>query len=156
MNRKLSKVALAILGFAGLALAVVGIALDGSGGGGAASPSGAGAPATATGETAPAGGHLSEQPAEIRTVVVSKGREPAPSPPGQVLHALRLKGSVPKGTVAATVMTDEECAPDAEGVSHCINRLRLAGGRVLVVRHPHRMMDVPCLSPGEHIRVRQT
>jgi hypothetical protein len=153
MNGKLSKVALAILGVAGLALAVIGIAQGGSGDGGA-SPDGAAAPAITAGETAPSGGHLTEQPAEMRTVLVSKGREPAPSPEGLMLHALRLKGSIPKGAVAATVMSDEECTPDAEGVSHCINRLRLAGGRVLVVRHPHRMMEVPCLSPGEHIRVR--
>jgi hypothetical protein len=154
MNGKLSKVALAILGSAGLALAVIGIVLGGSDGGGAGSPDGAAVPSTIGSEGAPSSGHLSEQPAEMRTLVVSKGREPAPSPPGQVLHALRLKGAIPKGAVAATVVSDEECAPDAEGVSHCINRLRLAGGRVLVVRHPHRMMEVPCLSPGEHIRVR--
>jgi hypothetical protein len=90
---------------------------------------------------------------EARTLVVSGGAEPAPSRPGEPLHALRLKGSIPSRPLAATVLTDENCAPDAAGVSHCVNRLRLADGRTLVVRHPHRMMEVPCLEPGEHVMV---
>ena len=150
---KRSKIALAVLGLAGLALAVIGIASGGSGGG-EGTASNAPAEVSTPVEPAAQGGHLSEQPSEMRTVFVASGREPAPSPPGRRLHALRVKGSIPKDAMAATVVTDEECAPDAEGVSHCINRLRLAGGRMLVVRHPHRMMDVPCLSPGEHVMVR--
>lgn len=62
---------------------------------------------------------------------------------------------VVKGVVAhrtsAVVLTDTRCNPDARGVSHCLNRLRLANGAVVTVRHDHRMMDMPCLSPGEHV-----
>jgi hypothetical protein len=108
------------------------------------------------GGSAPAGSaaHPGATPSnEMRTVVVSSDAEPPPSRPGEPLRALRLEGSVPSRPVAATVLTDEDCAPDADGVSHCTNRLRLPGGRTLVVRHPHRMMEVPCLEPGEHVMV---
>lgn len=90
-----------------------------------------------------------------RTVLVSAGREPAPSPPGRVLYALRIAGDVPGSTVQATVISDENCAPDARGISRCTNALRLRSGRILTVRHPHRMMEVPCLEPGEQVRVRR-
>jgi hypothetical protein len=53
----------------------------------------------------------------------------------------------------ATVVSDINCAPDAQGVSHCENQLRMTDGTMLTVRHNHRMMDTPCLSPGEHILV---
>jgi hypothetical protein len=51
----------------------------------------------------------------------------------------------------ALVLTDTRCAADAQGVSHCLNRMRLADGATITVRHDHRMMDMPCLSPGEHV-----
>lgn len=60
-----------------------------------------------------------------------------------------------KGVVAhrmrALVLTDTRCAADAHGVSHCLNRMRLADGTIITVQHDHRMMDMPCLSPGEHV-----
>jgi hypothetical protein len=65
-----------------------------------------------------------------------------------------VAGSRPIAPVAATVLTDENCEPDRFGVSHCINRLRLAGGRALTVRHDHNMGNDPCLSPGEQVVVR--
>lgn len=89
-----------------------------------------------------------------RTVFVSRGVEPAPSAPGSRLHAMRLSGPVPNRRSTATIMSDESCAADGRGISHCINRMRLANGKILTVRHPHRMMEVPCLSPGEHVVVR--
>jgi hypothetical protein len=51
----------------------------------------------------------------------------------------------------AMVMTDTRCNPDAQGVSHCLNRMRLADGTVITVQHDHMMMNMPCLSPGEHV-----
>ena len=88
-----------------------------------------------------------------RTVLVSSERMPAPSVPGSVLHALRISGVVPGSMTRATVLSDRDCAPDARGVSRCVNAMRLSTGRVLAVRHPHRMMNVPCLEPGERVRV---
>ena len=60
-----------------------------------------------------------------------------------------------RGTVShrmrAVVLTDTRCTPDAQGVSHCLNRMRLVDGTVVTVQHDHRMMNMPCLSPGEHV-----
>lgn len=94
-----------------------------------------------------------ERPAAVRTLVVSSEADPVPSQPGQTLRGRRVEGAMPSRTSLATVLTDEDCAPDAAGVSHCRNRIRLAGGRTLTVRHPHRMAEVPCMAPGERIRV---
>jgi hypothetical protein len=68
----------------------------------------------------------------------------------KVTQVRLLKGSVGH-RVRATVLTDTRCDPDVRGVSHCLNRVRLAGGAVVTVVHDHRMMDMPCLSPGEHV-----
>jgi hypothetical protein len=54
------------------------------------------------------------------------------------------------------VLTDEQCQPDAAGVSHCLNTIRLTSGQTIAVRHPHRMSEVPCLAPGERVTVRMT
>lgn len=67
------------------------------------------------------------------------------------LHAKLVGGTMPSATVQATVLSDEECEPDARGVSHCLNRLQLADGSEIQVRHPHDMTVVPCLAPGEHV-----
>lgn len=108
--------------------------------------------------TAPAGSsataHGPDAPGAIRTVLVARDRMPAPSRAGAPLHALRVAGPVPGRGVIGTVLSDEDCAPDARGVSHCLNAIGLPGDRVLQVRHPHRMVDVPCLSPGERVNVR--
>jgi hypothetical protein len=91
-----------------------------------------------------------EVPAEIRTVLVSL-EQPAPSPPGQVVHAQLESGAMPATPVQATVLTDEECAPDAAGISHCKNVVLLEDGTEVVLRHPHDMSVVPCLTPGEPV-----
>lgn len=140
---KLPKIIIAAATIAVVALAAVLVAVGSGGGGGGEATS----PAAAGGEGGAATG-------KARTVLVSTGAEPAPSSPGPVLHVLDLKGPVPRGPVAATVLSDENCEPDADGVSHCVNRLRLADGAMLTVRHPHRMMEVSCLEPGEHVTVR--
>lgn len=62
-----------------------------------------------------------------------------------------------KGTVArrmrAVVLTDMRCNPDAQGVSHCLNDMRLANGAVVRVVHDHRMATMPCLAPGEQVTI---
>mgnify|MGYP001014328007 CR=1 FL=1 len=99
-----------------------------------------------------AGAH--SQSTTTRTLLVSRRAMPEPSRPGAALNALRVAGVMPSGPDVGTVLTDEQCEPDAEGVSHCLNRLRLTDGRTLTVRHPHRMSEVPCMVPGETVRVR--
>jgi hypothetical protein len=70
------------------------------------------------------------------------------------MRALRLSGVVPRTAAVGTVVSDDDCAPDAAGISHCVNRIRMANGRMLSVRHPHRMAEVPCMTPGERVQVR--
>ena len=54
----------------------------------------------------------------------------------------------------AVVETDTNCDPDANGISHCSNRLRLSDGQSIEVRHDHNMRTSPCLVPGETVDVR--
>ena len=89
-----------------------------------------------------------------RTLLVSSEVMPSPSQPGSPLHAKRLSGPVPRASTG-TVLSDERCAPDANGLSRCLNRIRLSSGQVLSVRHPHRMMEIPCLAPGEKVIVKR-
>lgn len=91
-------------------------------------------------------------PPQTRVLVVSRSM-PAPSRPGTTLHGRLERGPMPHAPMHGTVLTDSECAPDAHGVSRCRNEVRLADGSTIVVRHPHDMAQVPCLSPGEPVRV---
>ncbi len=90
-----------------------------------------------------------------RTVVVFNHEPAAPSPSPLNLHAGLEEGKLPEGTVEATVLTDEDCAPDPQGISHCRNEVQLASGQTLVLRHPHEMQKVPCLAPGEKVLLRR-
>jgi len=91
-------------------------------------------------------------PAATRVVLVSAAM-PAPSSPGTTLHAQLSKGRMPAAKTYGTVVTDSECTPGFDGVSRCRNEIRLSDGRTLVLRHPHDMANVPCLSPGERVLV---
>ena len=73
---------------------------------------------------------------------------------GGIIVAYAVATPPPTQSSTATVLTDENCAPDRYGVSHCLNRLRLATGRVFTVRHDHNMHNDPCLSPGERVVIR--
>lgn len=95
----------------------------------------------------------SAQTSSLRTLVLQRGGNPAPSDPGSTLHGSIKRGALPANPVIATVLTDENCEPDAEGVSHCTNRIEMPNGTRLVVTHPHRMSEVPCLAPGEKVKV---
>ena len=68
--------------------------------------------------------------------------------------AYAISGTPPARTQLGTVLTDTNCQPDSYGISHCTNRIRLANGQALIVRHDHSMMNDPCLSPGERVHVR--
>lgn len=88
----------------------------------------------------------------VRTLVVSRGQPPA-SRPGALLHGRLVEGSMPNAATEGTVLSDEDCGADFRGISHCLNRIRLAGGREISVRHPHDMRKVPCFAPGEPVHV---
>jgi hypothetical protein len=118
------------------------------------------APAVPTQASHPADGHdhandpAHQQPPFVRTLAVHLDSEPGPSAHPERMRALLVDGKLPARPVEATVLTDEDCAADARGVSNCRNELRLPSGRTLAVRHPHRMAEVPCMTPGETVRVR--
>lgn len=124
------------------AASILVVALVAGCGGGVSTPAGA----QATGAT---------DDGAMRTVRVFD-REPAsPSPSATNLHAGLEKGALPKGQVVATVLTDEDCAPDRKGISHCRNEVSLPSGQIVVLRHPHAMHHVPCLAPGERVLLRR-
>lgn len=96
--------------------------------------------------------HLVAVPAAARTVAVSRTM-PMPSAHERRLSAMLEQGAMPSRAVMAEVMTDTNCAPDAEMISRCRNVMRLADGRQIVLRHPHDMTKIPCLAPGERVRL---
>ncbi len=91
-------------------------------------------------------------PASARTILVSRAM-PMPSAHERRLSAMLEKGAMPDRPMMAEVMTDTDCAPDAQMISRCRNVMRLAGGRQIVLRHPHDMTEIPCLAPGERVRL---
>ena len=65
-------------------------------------------------------------------------------------------GTIPENATGITVLTDENCAPDKDGVSHCRNRIQVNtpdGAVEAVLRHHHNMAEEPCLAPGEQLVV---
>jgi hypothetical protein len=101
---------------------------------------------------APSAG-ASAAPAGLRVVRLTTSPDAVSSETQTI--AVLLAGAMPHGTVQATVTSDENCAPDAQGYSHCSNDLRLADGSVLHLRHNHPMATVACLAPGEKVIVRR-
>ena len=89
-----------------------------------------------------------------RSLVVARLGETVPGISGETgpLMTTLVRGQYPEGATHATVRTDENCAADGEGVSHCLNELDL-GGTTIVVQHHHKMSLTPCLTPGETVNV---
>jgi hypothetical protein len=91
-------------------------------------------------------------PGAPRTVVIGGATDTLPgtsNEAGYLMTNLRV-GQIPAGATTATVLSDSNCTPDADGVSHCLNDLKI-GGVVVTVQHHHQMANVPCLSPGETV-----
>jgi hypothetical protein len=128
-----------LIGIGVVALLV--IPLAGCGGGG-----------TSPSSSAPAGHGATAE--GLRTVLVFD-QAGAPSPSLTTLHAGLEEGALPSRPAVGTVLTDEDCAPDRQGISHCRNEVSVAGGGVVVLRHPHDMRQVPCLAPGEKVLLRR-
>lgn len=92
------------------------------------------------------------QTATLRQVVITTDAQVSRGQ-GPVLVQM-AGGTIPAGVTQLTVLTDENCAPDAEGVSHCLNRVRFTspqGTGEAMLRHHHRMAEEPCLAPGETV-----
>jgi hypothetical protein len=94
-------------------------------------------------------------PADLRTISISSSM-PMPSAHARRLSSMLEAGRMPHGATTGEVLTDTECAPDAKSISRCRNEVRLQNGETVVLRHPHRMAEVPCLAPGETVRLLPT
>lgn len=88
----------------------------------------------------------------LRTVVMVAPGEQRPLLSGADIAVDLEAGTLPAGVQRATVLSDEDCAADDQGVSHCLNELTI-GGRQVAVRHHHNMMEEPCFSPTEQLNV---
>jgi hypothetical protein len=89
-----------------------------------------------------------------RTIVIARLGETLPHMSGAEgpLMTTLVRGQLPDGVTTATVRTDENCAADADGVSHCLNELDLGTVKV-TVQHHHKMSITSCLTPGEMVSV---
>jgi hypothetical protein len=89
-----------------------------------------------------------------RTVVIAPGGAELPnlSAADKLLMTSLVGGQLPSQAMQAIVQTDSNCQPDEHGVSHCLNELAI-GSVTLMVRHHHKMSDVPCLTPGETVTI---
>ena len=54
-------------------------------------------------------------------------------------------------SLSGVVLTDTACEPDAEGMNHCRNGIRLANGMTIYVINNHRMGTYRCLQPDETV-----
>lgn len=103
-------------------------------------------------QVAASSGHEAHAASE-RTVLVAD--KPQLGANEGVLTVGLERGTMPPASeVDAEVLTDENCTPDAQGVSHCRNEIRMEGGKTVRIQHDHRMHEVPCLVPGERLRLR--
>lgn len=65
-------------------------------------------------------------------------------------------GVIPSDVSLLRVLTDENCTPDEQGVSHCLNRVEYAtasGMQTAALRHHHNMAEEPCLTPGQTLEI---
>lgn len=103
-----------------------------------------------SGEGTPVTEHPVAIPEKPRTVTIS-ATMPRPSAHERRLSAMLEQGTMPTTSTMAEVMTDTDCSPDSQMISHCRNEVRLSDGQTMVLRHPHDMRSVPCLAPGERV-----
>jgi hypothetical protein len=96
--------------------------------------------------------HSAAVPETARTVTVS-ATMPLPSAHARRLSAMLEAGAMPHEPMMAEVLSDTDCAPDEQMVSRCRNEMQLANGDRIAIRHPHDMRNVPCLAPGEQVRL---
>ena len=61
--------------------------------------------------------------------------------------------SLASGSRIGTVLTDTDCTPDAQGLSHCHNGIGFDDGSRITIQDNHQMSRHRCLRPGERVRV---
>ena len=95
-----------------------------------------------------------QSPGALRTLVIASASEQLPGTSNSVgfLMANLRSGVLPVDATRAVVLSDSNCQPDADGISHCLNDLQI-GTSVITVQHHHNMQAVPCLTPGETVQL---
>jgi hypothetical protein len=63
------------------------------------------------------------------------------------------KGQLPKAgkPITGTVISDTDCDADAQGLSHCNNRIKLPNGSEITVIDNHNMHRYRCLGAGDQL-----
>lgn len=66
-----------------------------------------------------------------------------------------IEGQFPKNgkRVVGTVVSDTDCDPDPDGLSHCHNEIQLPGGKKITVIDSHNMHKYRCLAGGDRIEL---
>ena len=67
-----------------------------------------------------------------------------------------IDGSMQKlrsGSRVGLVLTDTNCTPDSQGLSHCHNSIEFNDGTRITIEDNHQMSRHRCLRPGERVRV---
>lgn len=80
--------------------------------------------------------------------VVSRNQDP--------VYVQLDSGVIPEDVTFLRVLSDENCAPDEDGVSHCLNRVEFetaSGVEQAALRHHHNMLEEPCLAPGQTLEL---
>jgi hypothetical protein len=94
------------------------------------------------------------QTGEVRRVAITDGARVSRNQ--DPVYVQLIDGTIPAGVRNLTVLTDENCTPDADGISHCINRVQFETGQGIdqaVLQHHHRMSEESCLAPGEVVEL---
>lgn len=70
------------------------------------------------------------------------------------VYVLNLFEGVPplaQHQLEGVVLSDANCMPDANGLSHCHNRIGMVDGRQITVINNHQMSRYGCLKPGDRL-----
>jgi hypothetical protein len=71
-----------------------------------------------------------------------------------LLQLVKGRAVAPGATTTGIVLSDSDCAPDAQGLNHCHNLIELADGSRVEVINNHVMMRNRCLANGDRLAIR--
>lgn len=71
-----------------------------------------------------------------------------------LLQLLPCQLPVTATNLRGVVLSDSNCQPDANGLSHCHNQVALSNGRRITVVNTHFMRINRCLAAGEQLSLR--
>jgi len=72
-----------------------------------------------------------------------------------VLQLIDGKPLTSNAPIKGKVMSDSDCTPDANGLSHCHNIVQLANGKKITLVDTHNMQVNRCLGAGEQITLKK-